>query len=128
MGRVTLACVLFALLSSFPASAQDDLAAGKILVADKDLKDPNFDQTVIYLITYDEQGAVGLVLNRETDTPVSRVLKGMREAASRKDFVFSGGPVENESVLALYRTNAKRQGVHQISRDVYAVLDEDALK
>ena len=113
---------------AFLGRAQDDLAPGKILVADKKLKDPNFDQAVVYLITYDDEGAVGLILNRETDTPVTKVLRGMKEAANRKDFVFSGGPVEEDSVLALYHTTAKRKGARQISRDVYALLDETALK
>src|SRR6516225_8915540 len=71
---------------ALPGRGDDDLAAGKILVADKKLKDPNFDQTVVYLITYDDEGAVGLILNRETDTPITRVLRGMKEAANRKDF------------------------------------------
>jgi putative transcriptional regulator len=108
--------------------AQDELAQGKILVADKKLKDPNFDQTVVYLITYDDQGAVGLVLNRETDKPAARILTGVKEAANRKDFVFEGGPVEASSILALYRTSTKRKGTRQVSGDVYAVLDETALK
>src|SRR5215472_3269066 len=118
---LVLAAMLLAV--ALPTRADDDLAAGKILVADKKLKDPNFDQTVVYLITYDDEGAVGLILNRETDTPVTKVLRGMKEAASRKDFAFSGGPVEEDSVLALYRTTDKQKGARQISRDISAVLD-----
>jgi putative transcriptional regulator len=128
VNRYWLGCVAALFAIALPGFADDDLAAGKILVADKKLKDPNFDQTVVYLITYDEAGAVGLILNRETDTPVTRVLRGMREAATRKDFAFSGGPVEEDSVLALYRTTTKQKGARQISRDVYAVLDEANLK
>jgi putative transcriptional regulator len=126
--RIGFSGALLAMLLPISMRAQDELAQGKILVADKKLKDPNFDQTVVYLITYDEQGAVGLVLNRESDTPLSRVLTGVKEAASRKDFVFTGGPVEASSVLALYRSSAKRKGTRQVSGDVYAVLDEAVLK
>lgn len=126
--RYSPSIVAALLLAALPGRADDDLAAGKILIADKKLKDPNFDQTVVYLITYDDEGAVGLILNRETDTPVTKVLRGMKEAANRKDFAFSGGPVEEDSVLALYRTTTKQKGGRQISREVYAVLDEAALK
>ena len=86
---------------------------------------------MVYLITYDDKGAVGLILNRETDTPVTKILTGVREAANRKDFAFHGGPVEPSSVLALYRTVASsggKQGTRQVGRDVVALLDEAALK
>lgn len=111
--------------------ADDDLAQGKILVADVKLKDPSFEKAVVYLITYDDQGAVGLILNRETDTPVTKILSGVKEAANRKDFAFQGGPVEPSSVMALYRTVAstsRRQGTRQVGRDVVALLNEAALK
>jgi len=42
--------------------------------------------------------------------------------------VFEGGPVEASSILALYRTSSRRKGTRQVSGDVYAVLDETALK
>jgi putative transcriptional regulator len=111
--------------------ADDDLAQGKILVADRKLKDPSFEKAVVYLITYDNQGAVGLILNRETDTPVTKILSGVKEAANRKDFAFQGGPVEPASVMALYHTVAssgRRQGTRQVGRDVMALLNEEALK
>jgi putative transcriptional regulator len=120
--------VLIALWLARPASAADDLVQGKILIADRKLADPNFFHTVVYLITYDEQGAVGLILNRETEAPVSKILSGVKEAANRKDSVFSGGPVEPASLLALYRTKNGRKGARLVSRDVYAVLDETVLK
>ena len=51
-----------------------NLGAGKLLVASRGLGDPNFAKTVILLVHYDEKGVVGLVLNRRTDVPLSRVL------------------------------------------------------
>lgn len=123
---LTVVGVSFAL--ALPAAAGDDLVQGKILIADRKLADPNFFHTVVYLITYDEQGAVGLILNRETEAPVSKILSGVKEAANRKDSVFSGGPVEPASLLALYRTKNGRKGARLVSRDVYAVLDETVLK
>jgi putative transcriptional regulator len=73
-------------------------------------------------------GAVGLILNRETDTPVGKILSGVKGASNRKDFAFSGGPVETNSILALYRTAARRKGAQPVSSEVSAILDETALK
>ena len=124
----SLTIALLAAASLVPVWADDDLCQGKILVADRKLKDPSFERSVIYLITYDEMGAVGLILNRETDTPVGKILSGVKGAANRKDFAFSGGPVETNSVLALHRTTARRKGAQQVSADVSAILDETVLK
>jgi len=51
-----------------PAQSRDikSLGAGKVLVASRNLGDPNFAETVILLVRYDAQGVVGLVLNRRT--------------------------------------------------------------
>ncbi len=50
------------------------MGVGKILVASRNLGDPSFAGTVILLVQYDGKGVVGLVLNRRTDVPLSRVL------------------------------------------------------
>ena len=52
------------------------LSVGKILVASPELRDPNFLETVVLLVDFSSQGAVGLILNRQTDVPVSRVFTG----------------------------------------------------
>ena len=126
VGLLAAASLSTVLLS--PLWADDELAQGKILVADRKLKDPNFERSVVYLISSDEMGTVGLILNRETDTPIGKVLGGIRGAANRKDFAFSGGPVEANSILALHRTTARRKGAQQVSGEVSAILDETALK
>lgn len=109
-------------------AADDELAAGKILVADRSLRDPHFIGTVIVLIDYDDDGAVGVILNRQSETPVTRVLDGVKEAAGRKDLMFEGGPVETKSVLALTRSHEKRDGLRHLFGDVYAILNEGPLK
>src|SRR5271169_842321 len=90
-------------LAIIPGAAQDtEPAAGKFLVASRDLGDPNFSKTVILLLRYDEeQGAMGLVINRRTDLPLSRVFQELKAAQDRADEAYLGGPVEPEGVLAL---------------------------
>ena len=72
----------FCCFACAPAFCQtDDLAVGRLLVASRDLGDPNFAKTVILLVHYDEdQGAVGLVVNKRTDVPISRVFHDLKEA------------------------------------------------
>src|SRR5215470_17377910 len=97
------------------------LAAGKLLVASRDLGDPNFAHTVVLLIHYDTQGVVGLVLNRRTDIPLSRALDGVKAAKDRSDRVFLGGPVETPAVFALLQAKARIEGAEQIFDGVYLI-------
>ena len=46
-----------------------------MLVASRDLADPNFAKTVILLVHYDEESVLGLIVNRHTDVPISRLFE-----------------------------------------------------
>lgn len=47
---------------------------GRLLVATPTLADPNFDRAVVLLLDHDEQGSLGVVLNRPTPVGVGDVL------------------------------------------------------
>ena len=98
-----------------------DLGAGKLLVASRGLADPNFAKTVILLVHYDDEGVVGLILNRRTDIPLSRVLEGLKAAEHRSDPVYLGGPVETPAVFALLQSPAKLEGAQHIFGAVYMI-------
>jgi putative transcriptional regulator len=98
-----------------------DLAAGKLLVASRGLADPNFAKTVILLVHYDARGVVGLILNRRTDIPLSKVLEDLKPAKDRSDKVYLGGPVETPSVLALFQSDAKIEGAEHVFGGVYLI-------
>jgi putative AlgH/UPF0301 family transcriptional regulator len=107
----------------------DDLAVGRFLVASRDLGDPSFAKTVILLVHYKEdQGAVGLVVNRATDVSISRVFQDLKEAKSRTDPVYVGGPVELNTVMALLKTASKPESSTRVFNDVFLITNKDLLK
>jgi putative AlgH/UPF0301 family transcriptional regulator len=120
----------FLFLVSAPGFAQaDDLAVGRFLVASRDLGDPSFAKTVILLVHYKEdQGAVGLVVNRATDVPISRVFQDLKEAKSRTDPIYVGGPVELNTVMALLKTASKPESSTRVFNDVFLITNKDLLK
>ena len=130
MNRLAGALVLLGVVcfDAAPARADSDPDVGKLLIADKRLRDPNFVQTVVLIITHDEDGTVGLVLNREGDVPISRLLRGVKDASKLMDTAFEGGPVEPKSVLALYRSRSPQSKARRITGDVYALLDQADLE
>src|SRR5215469_6343844 len=100
-----------------------DLGVGKVLVASRGLGDPNFAGTVILLVHFDGKGAVGLILNRRTDVPLSRVLD-LKAVKDRSDPVYVGGPVEPTGVLALFESSAKVEKAENVFGGVYLISDK----
>jgi putative transcriptional regulator len=105
-----------------------DLAAGKLLVASPDLPDPNFAKTVVLLVQYDEDGVVGLILNRRSKVPISRVLDELAGAKNRADPVYAGGPVGRTDVLALVRSRRPPGDAQRVIGDVFLVSTKQGLE
>jgi putative transcriptional regulator len=81
-----------------------DSLAGRLLIATLNLTDPNFFRTVILLCMHDENGAMGLVLNRPLHhEPVSEHLPDFVRHVEEPGVVFQGGPVEPSAALVLGR-------------------------
>jgi putative transcriptional regulator len=77
--------------------------AGRLLLAEPMLGDPNFDRTVVLMIEHNLDGALGLVLNRPTDLPVGDALPLWRHLATDPAVLHVGGPVEERSGWCLAR-------------------------
>ncbi len=76
---------------------------GRLLVATPILGDPNFDHTVVLVLEHGDDGAVGVVLNRPTETDVAEPLPGWHRLAAEPAVVFLGGPVSPTAAICLGR-------------------------
>ncbi|MDF3933008.1 YqgE/AlgH family protein [Pseudomonas citronellolis] len=77
------------------------------LIAMPHMADPNFAQTVTYLVEHNEQGAMGLVINRPSGLSLSDVLEQLRPeplppARCQGVTVYSGGPVQTDRGFVLH--------------------------
>jgi len=79
------------------------LSPGRLLVANPLLPDPNFDRTVVMLLAYGEEGALGVVLNRPSHTMLASPLPRWEHLAASPAVVFVGGPVQHQAVICLAR-------------------------
>lgn len=78
-----------------------DSLAGTLLVATPQLIDPNFYRTVVLLLQHDEEGCVGVVLNRPTDEPVETHLPEWAGRVPSPGTVNYGGPVDPAVAIGL---------------------------
>lgn len=67
---------------------------GQLLISAGGLFDANFRHTVVLLGEHDEEGAVGVVLNRPLDATVEASVPALSDLVAPGDRLFRGGPVE----------------------------------
>jgi putative transcriptional regulator len=78
--------------------------SGRLLVATPLLTEDTFSRTVVQLLQHDEvDGALGVVVNRPSHTPLSEVLPGWALLAPDPVSVFVGGPVQPSAAICLGR-------------------------
>jgi len=78
---------------------------GKFLVATPQMQDPRFARAVIYVCNHDKDGAMGLVINKTKDMPLSKMLGhiGIEGEVKVADSpVLSGGPVDTNRGFVLH--------------------------
>ncbi|MEM9294733.1 MAG: YqgE/AlgH family protein [Planctomycetota bacterium] len=72
-----------------------DSYAGQLLIASPRLLDPNFERTVGLIVRHDDDGALGLVLNRATPVPLAQAWSEVSDTAYEGDDpLLRGGPCE----------------------------------
>ncbi|MGA7409251.1 MAG: YqgE/AlgH family protein [Bryobacteraceae bacterium] len=105
----------------------DAPAVGRILVASEKLGDPNFRESVVLIIRFDsEKGTLGLIINRRSKVPISRIFPDVTGA--KADPVYMGGPVELSTAQALLRSPSKSDDLVHVLGSVYATANKDIIE
>lgn len=73
---------------------------GHYLIAAPSLLDPNFARSVVLVAEHSAEGAMGLIINRPSETTVAEAVPEL-EGLAGDDLVHLGGPVAPESVVVL---------------------------
>lgn len=74
---------------------------GQLLIASATLLDPNFRRTVVLVAEHSDEGAMGVVLNRVSDTLVDDAVPPIAALAGPDALVYLGGPVQPQAVVVL---------------------------
>lgn len=88
--------------------------AGQVLLAMPALRDPRFSQSVIFVCAHNEEGAMGLVLNRALRTPKFEALMsqlGVEPHPPQRELPMGqGGPVEDHRGFVLHSADWLGEG------------------
>ena len=75
--------------------------AGSLLIAGSSLFDPNFRRTVVLVGHHDDEGAVGVVLNRPTEHSVADAAPPLGPIVAPNERLYVGGPVQIEAAIVV---------------------------
>ncbi|HEX3452548.1 MAG TPA: YqgE/AlgH family protein [Solirubrobacteraceae bacterium] len=88
-------------LRKVASEAMDESLAGQLLLASPALLDPNFERTVVLIAMHGVEGAMGVVLNRPSDSTVAVAAPQLEQAISDSEPIYVGGPVQPDSIVLL---------------------------
>jgi len=114
--------------SSRPASGADTKPLNAILiVARDDLPDSIFSHSIVLVMNNLGPGPIGIIINRPTQIPVSRLFPDIERLTQVRDKVYFGGPVDFDSVWFLLRAATPPGHAIQACDGVYLSADRDLL-
>ena len=107
-----------------------ELSKGILLIAGRNLNDPNFNKTVILVTDFSEIGTTGLIINKPTDILIDQVLPQFSQWDSITRYLNIGGPVAINSFSLLVRSGQElpASGSRHIINDIYLVNSMEMLK
>ena len=110
------------------ATAQE-VANGSLLVASPELADPNFSHSVVLVLRRDDNGAIGVVINRVTSLAPGKVFPELAATlGSYAGKLYRGGPLAPSKLLFLVRgLAAATVNGPEIVDKVFLAADPDSL-
>ncbi|RYG13946.1 MAG: YqgE/AlgH family protein [Chitinophagaceae bacterium] len=91
-------------------------SAGKLLLSEPFLNDPNFKRSVILLAEHTDEGTLGFILNQ----PSALLLKDLVPDLWQANYpVFIGGPVEVDTIHFIHRCYDKLNSGEEIANGIY---------
>ena len=115
------------LLSTSSTIAQE-LTPGALLVATDELQDSNFAETIILLLHYGSDGALGVAINRPTWVVARDSFPNMPFLDGYEGNIYFGGPLAPATLVTLMRIpELNEDGMQPIVDDIYVSADPDLL-
>jgi putative transcriptional regulator len=105
-----------------------DSLTGHFLIASPSIHDPNFRQTVVFLTAHNEEGAVGLILNRPSEATVAEAVEQLADVTGEDAPIFVGGPVNPSGVAVLAEFDDPDDAAIEVLDDVGFVGLDAALE
>jgi putative transcriptional regulator len=105
---------------------------GQFLIAMPSMTDPRFSQTITFICTHNEDGAMGIVLNRPSAHNIADLLMQIKlnpqPMALLNDHIYEGGPVQQERGFVLHVPNQEYDATIIINDAIALTTSKDILE
>ena len=105
---------------------------GQFLIAMPAMGDPNFEHTVTFVCEHNEEGALGLVINRPTEMTIGEILEQMQLEAADEALaahpVLQGGPVQVDRGFVIHDSDASFASTLRVSEGIRVTTSRDILE
>ena len=103
----------------------------QFLIAMPSLQDPNFYRTVTYLCAHNDEGAMGIIINRPLDLNLGEVLDHMSIEVQIENvndmMVLQGGPVQRERGFVIHEPAGEWDAVLAVGNEIGVATSRDIL-
>jgi len=112
--------------------SSQDFLTNQFLIAMPGLEDPNFRECVTFICEHNEQGALGIVVNRPMNVVLEDVLKQLSLKAQDSDTgllpVYLGGPVQTERGFVIHEPLGGWEATLKVSDSLGVTTSRDVLE
>lgn len=99
---------------------------GKLLVAAPTLEDPNFARSVVLLVRHNEEGALGVILNRPLETSVKEAVgDAVEEPFEVEGDLHQGGPCDGPLMVIHTQEEAAEM---EVAEGMYFSVERDKVE
>jgi len=103
-----------------------------LLIAMPSLEDNNFSRTVTYICEHNDDGALGITINRQSDILMSEIFQQLGLQTSHDDIasqpVFVGGPVQQDRGFVLHTPVGNWDSSLQVTDDIAVTTSRDIIE
>ena len=103
----------------------------QLLIAMPGMPDPNFNSTVTLICEHNDEGALGIIINRPLDLRLGGLFEQLSldeaDTMVSKRPVLSGGPVARERGFVLHIPGAEFESTMRVSESIQLTLSRDVL-
>ncbi len=102
------------------------------LIAMPSLRDPNFERSVTYICAHNEEGAMGIVINKPLEIDLGEIFQQMEiespDEETNDRTVFQGGPVHIDRGFILHEADDSWDSSIVVSNSVSVTTSKDILE
>lgn len=103
-----------------------------LLIATPALTDPNFQQSVAFVCAHNDEGAMGIIINRPTNISLGEILSQMDLSPEAPEIseipVFEGGPVHRDRGFIIHRPSSSYESTINVSNELGVSTSRDILE